>query len=382
MQTEQRGKRLTTLRHLEGLSQTELSDATGISQPQISLMERGERSVTDAAIARISAATQTPTSFFDVSLRPQQGLLSFRKSMSASAASRDSSIARFEELERVAIHMCERIGYPLVPLPQAEDDIDGDDIESFAMRTRASLKLEPQDPILNLTRALERRGIVVAAIASSRDGLLDGHDGACRASSQIVRPVIAYVSGNPGDRERFTKAHELGHVVLHGRRPDVGDKIREREAHRFAGALLMPEDSMKQSVSENLSLNGYLVLKASWGISIQAIVARAHALDLISDARRRSLMVQISYKGWRTNEPVEVKSERPVLLRQLLTKTYGNSPYLKASVELGTAPRYLQEWAPGAKEDIDLGAAEDHRVSPKSNVVSLFPNMSTRTAAR
>lgn len=374
MQQEQRGKRLVTLRRLMGLSQTELAISSGISQPQISLMERGDRSVTDSAAAQIAAATQMPISFFDQMPPQVSGALSFRKLAGASAISRDSSIARFEELERVAAELCNRIGYPLPPLPQAEDDIDGDDIESFAAQTRIALKLEPQDPVLNLTRALERRGVVVAAVAAVEEGILEGHDGASRASDRIQRPVIAYVSGKPGDRQRFTEAHELGHIVLHGRRPDVGEKIREREAHRFAGALLIPREAMREAVSEGLSLNGYLALKATWGVSIQAIVARAHALGLISDSRRKSLMVQISYKGWRKDEPVDVKPERPLLLRQLLVKEFGESPYLKASWELGAAPSFLRQWAPGAAEEHpDARGTTDHNGAESvSNVVPLF----------
>jgi Zn-dependent peptidase ImmA (M78 family) len=342
-------------------------------------MERGDRTVTDGAIVQIAAATQMPTSFFDQVAATTSGTLSFRKLAGASAVSRDSSIARFEELERVATELCGRISYPLAPLPQAEDDIDGDDIEALAAQTRAALKLEPEDPILNLTRSMERRGIVVAAVASVDEGILEGHDGASRAADRIHRPVIAYVSGKPGDRQRFTEAHELGHIVLHGRRPDVGEKIREREAHRFAGALLIPLGAMRNAVSENLSLNGYLALKATWGVSIQAIVARAHALGLVSDARRKSLMVQISYKGWRKNEPVDVSPERPLLLRQMLVKEFGSSPYLKASWDLGAAPRFLQQWAPGAStEHAESAQTGGVYVEDPANVVPLFRTDTSR----
>lgn len=378
MLQEQRGKRLVTLRRLLSLSQTELAASTGISQPQISLMERGDRTVTDSAAAQIAAATKMPVSFFDQAAPSVSGTLSFRKLAGASAISRDSSIARFEELERVSAELCDRIGYRLTPLPQAEDDIDGDDIEVLAAQTRAALKLELQDPILNLTRAMERRGIVVAAVAAVEEGILEGHDGASRASERIQRPVIAYVSGKPGDRQRFTEAHELGHIVLHGRRPDVGEKIKEREAHRFAGALLIPSEAMRQTVSETLSLNGYLALKATWGVSIQAIVARAHALGLISDSRRKSLMVQISYKGWRRDEPVDVRPERPVLLRQMLVKEFGESPYLKASWALGASPAFLQQWAPGATtENKETPGITMPTAKATSNVVPLFPSAST-----
>ncbi len=86
-------------------------------------------------------------------------------------------------------------------------------------------------------------------------------------------------------------------------------------------------------------------------------------------------MVQISYKGWRKNEPVDVSPERPLLLRQLLTKEFGSSPYLKASWDLGTAPRFLQQWAPGASTE-DAECAQTTAVS--ANVVPLFRTGTSR----
>ncbi|MEC5193033.1 MULTISPECIES: hypothetical protein [unclassified Arthrobacter] len=62
----------------------------------------------------------------------------------------------------MAAELCEPIGYRFPPLPQAEDDIDGDYIETIATQIPTALKLESQDLILNLASPMERRGIVVA----------------------------------------------------------------------------------------------------------------------------------------------------------------------------------------------------------------------------
>ncbi|WP_179853250.1 helix-turn-helix domain-containing protein, partial [Mesomycoplasma ovipneumoniae] len=190
MKAEQRGKRLATLRRLLALNQTDFSELTGLSQPLISLMERGERSVTDSVVLDLARITKTPVSFFEVTTTPPPGVLSFRKLATTSASSREAATARFEELERVATHLGRSAEYPSPELPSAEDDLDGDDIEDLAQKVRVRLRLEPEDPILNLTRALERRGIIVASLASVDDGILDGHDGASRATGSSIRPVI------------------------------------------------------------------------------------------------------------------------------------------------------------------------------------------------
>ena len=70
-------------------------------------------------------------------------------------------------------------------------------------------------------------------------------------------PIIRVNSDEPSLRQRFTIAHELGHVFLgHLRgRPVFRDPAhnytmsnydpKERDANRFAVALLMPEDAVK-----------------------------------------------------------------------------------------------------------------------------------------
>ena len=65
---------------------------------------------------------------------------------------------------------------------------------------------------------------------------------------------------------------------------------------------------IRQRVTENLLLHGYMRIKADYGISIAAIIRRAKDLGVITAARYRSLSIQISSQGWRLNEPVEVGS--------------------------------------------------------------------------
>jgi hypothetical protein len=67
----------------------------------------------------------------------------------------------------------------------------------------------------------------------------------------------------PWERRRFSVAHEVGHFLLHagsvGQRvfcrvgdlrpdPDSPERLREREANRFAAELLMPEEMVRQEV--------------------------------------------------------------------------------------------------------------------------------------
>lgn len=371
MQTATRGERLLALRHLLGLHQQTLAEMSGISQPYLSLMERGERPVSDEAVNVLAATTQMPTTFFDVPGTAQgTQAVTFRKLASASAASRDAALARFTEAERIAENLADAVKFRTPVLPLAEDDLNGDDIERLADETRSYLRLELQDPIRNLTRAMERTGIAFAPLVETGDpdGLMNGHDGISRPTQIRVRPLIGYVPGKPGDRERFSKGHELGHIVLHSLRPWVLEKIKEREANRFAGALLFPKSVAVETLSDSLGLNGYVTLKAQWGISIQALINRAKDLDLISDSRNKSLWIQLSSKGWRKTEPVAVDNEKPLLLWQLLSNQFGHSPYMKASHKLGMRPDFLREWIPSGS----MGQSTTSSEEPKANVIRLF----------
>jgi Zn-dependent peptidase ImmA (M78 family) len=93
-------------------------------------------------------------------------------------------------------------------------------------------------------------------------------------------------------------------------------------------------------------LHGYMPIKAKFGISLHAIVARAQRLGLITRDRQRSLMIQLSSRGWREKEPVDVGGESPVLLHTELVALYGAHPYSAASSALGVSPALLQSWIP------------------------------------
>jgi Zn-dependent peptidase ImmA (M78 family) len=154
----------------------------------------------------------------------------------------------------------------------------------------------------------------------------------------------------------------LGHLVLHSERTSVDP---ESEANAFAGALLFPRAAViDDGIGEHTTLNQYARVKARFGVSIQALVMRAAATGAISDERKRSLFIQISGRGWRKNEPVEIVVEYPVLLRKLFETqellSMSNRDLEKAS---GLPVGYLRAMAPPPP-----------KVSPSgSSVTSLFP---------
>ncbi len=364
-------ERIRTLREMHGWTQTDLASATGLSQSLLSSIEKLRRDATPETLSAIAEATDTPFTFFDVepSAVPADSL-HFRKNKTAPVKLTTQVKAYFREAYRVTTTLLERISYPVAQFPSADarlSAVDQDEIERLSTETRRALGIEPEAPIPNLTRALERAGAVVFRMAlpgvEENRIIGKGHFGISYWGGPGERPVIGYFTGS-GDRDRFTIAHELGHIVLHSYRMP-GD-VAELEAHRFAGALLLPRDRAIDLVSSVTTLNEFARIKAAFGISVQATIMRAANLGLIDETRKASLMVQIAQRGWRSSEPVDVVHEEPQLVTKAITAAWPEAPYRNAAEPLAVQPQVLRSLAPAV-------STRRHREpeSTPSNVISL-----------
>jgi Zn-dependent peptidase ImmA (M78 family) len=347
------GERLKTLRDILGLTQAQLSRVSGISQPWISEVETSSRDAAEDKLRQIAAATGTPFSFFQV--RPASvplDSLRYRKNSAARRTTTRRVHAVYGESFRVAETLFDAEHYPTPSLPFANspDQLEPAHIERLAAETRDALRLAPDAPIPHLTRALERAGIAVAPMVlpeiDGDENAPVGHFGVSYWAGVGAKALVGYFPGYQGDRDRFTLAHEVGHLVLHTFRPLTSQAVAEQEANRFATALLLPLERALTVMSESLMLTDFARLKATWGVSIQALILRGSAVGAIGDTRKNSLFVQLSAKGWRKQEPVAVGHEAPKLLWTLLSRRYGPRPYVIGSDELAIHPTLLRSIAP------------------------------------
>lgn len=362
------GERLRVLRDLLGLTQEALAAIAGLPQSWISQVETATRDATEEGLRAIATATDTPLRFFEAqpSTVPLDSLR-FRKLASSSKVMTRRVHAFFGESFRITELILGGEKYPTPSLPYTSTaTVAQGDIENLASETRNALRLAPDKPIPHLTRTLERAGVTVAPIVLTDDSddppSKGGHFGVSYWGGVGAPALIGYFPGSQGDRARFTLAHEAGHLVLHTFRPRAPDA--EDEANKFASALLVPQDRAEQLITERTSLPEYARLKAAWGVSIQALIMRGFALGLVSDTRKRSLFVQLSSKGWRKNEPVEVGQEEPLLLWTLLTRRYGPRPYRAAADDLAIHPTVLRSIAPTPRAANGNGGADGTGLAP------------------
>ncbi|MFE0458151.1 ImmA/IrrE family metallo-endopeptidase [Kitasatospora sp. NPDC058965] len=171
----------------------------------------------------------------------------------------------------------------------------------------------PTGPVTDLTRLIEEAGALVV-VRDLQTTELD-------AVSQWPPggpPLFLLNSTAPGDRFRFSLAHELGHVLMHTQPGDPREQ--EQEADYFAAQFLMPYGSIRQDLKQGVDLPRLLELKARWGVSMAALIRRAFSLNIIKEWQYRKLMVEMSALGYRTNEPGLVPRETPHHLAQVVTR--------------------------------------------------------------
>ncbi len=339
------GQRFGTLRRLFSLTQKGLAEQLGVGQSFLSQIERGTRPA--PALLALTAGEQfgLPESFFTVPTSPLETRpATYRKTSRATVKEDDRIGELYNEASRLFMELSERSGYRTGELPDPGDF--GDDPELVAIRLRQAAGLDATEPVLNVTRSLERLGFgVIDELDEPRHE--SEHSGITRPAPWMERPLIALTSPAPGGVKRFTLAHEAYHHIADRHLPGPITSRRSAEevrAFRFAGAFLLPAPVVRERISEHTPLNGYLAVKADYGITVSAMIHRAKDLGVISPGRAKSLYIQWSSSGWRKDEPVDVPDERPMLLAQAAQKVYGRHPVQRAAMDVGTSPAWIQRW--------------------------------------
>lgn len=126
----------------------------------------------------------------------------------------------------------------------------------------------------------------------------------------------------PGDRLRFTIAHELGHIVMH----EYYTQTMEGEADRFAAELLMPEYDIRSELID-ISMEKLASLKMRWKTSMQSLLYRAGVLGRISDRQKQYLWMQMGKAGYRLQEPIDVEVEHATLYREIIDAHFEDLNY-------------------------------------------------------
>ncbi|MEL4356673.1 MULTISPECIES: XRE family transcriptional regulator [unclassified Luteococcus] len=342
------GQRIKALAELLGMSRTRLAESVGATPAQLSKIESGmQRFPLELAVA-MGEKCGVPVDFFTQNDPIHEAAVpTFRRKARASALDQKRSTRLAREAARVFTQISSETGYKPFEFTDADDLLE--DVEQVALEVRRAAGIDDGAPVPNVTRALERQGIAVINGLDPHGEQTQDLSGISLPTCQDRRPLVALITEMPGAVARFTLAHEAAHHIWDQDLPSPitsTKDYRELRAHRFAGALLLPKQEVMARISEATTLRGYLPVKADYGLSVGAIVMRARDVGAISPDRARSLQIQLSSLGWRDPhiEPVPVADERPLLLKQALSRaTALDGPSLAAYT--GLPPQLVRHWA-------------------------------------
>lgn len=334
------GERLLRARSAAGLSMQALAAQTGVSANMIKKYEHGESMPSSGVLVKIARALGVRSEYFFRPVRVELAGIEYRKRSSTPASVLNRIKAdvvdqaeRWQELVNLwPVFPISKFKAPVLPTQKI---VTLDDVDTFADELRAAWSLGTR-PIADLIDVLESHGILVIVTNIDETTKFDGLQ-----ASIAEQPVIVVSANWPGDRQRFTLAHELGHLLLHGMLTNGIDE--EKACNRFAGALLLPAATMRAEIGtirKRLEVQELLMLKMEYGLSMQACLYRAYDLGIISESTRKGLFMHFSQNGWRSREPGKpYPKETTMLFRQLVYRALGESIIgeSKAAELLGTS---------------------------------------------
>ncbi|MFI1582995.1 helix-turn-helix domain-containing protein [Embleya sp. NPDC020630] len=319
------GARLTQARRLAGWSKKELATKIDVTPAAVGQYEAGAIRPRPEQVRRLAEVLGMPTAFFTAG-RPRAALdtaaVHFRSLRSAPARERERSLS-FTELLWELTHAVETyIRLPRVDLPGWDGGETIPDLPTEPQQAARALRSRwdlGDGPIPHLVRLLESRGIVVAVLPySSPDSRkLDGF-----STARLPRPVIVLNDGRDDVyRHRFSCAHELGHLLLHGE-AHPGDIQHERQADAFAAEFLTPTAKLASSLPTRVDFTLLGRLQQIWGVSLDSLLVRCRELGLHSEAvsgRAWRRLKSLRAEGLLPATPVRAfPGEVPVLLQRAL----------------------------------------------------------------
>ena len=192
-----------------------------------------------------------------------------------------------------------------------------EDAEKAANDFRNYIKISNKQPISDLINILENLGIIIIQIKNP-DNRFDDFDGLSEFVNNI--PVIVLLDGiKDGARQRFTIAHELGHLILNIN----NDKLdEERLCNRFASALLMPKEAIINEFGYsrgNINFFELTAFKNEFKVSYAAIVYRLKDLNIISEYLYKKLSIFLSQRIGK-NDPKPIQPETSFQFKKIVYK--------------------------------------------------------------
>jgi Zn-dependent peptidase ImmA (M78 family)/DNA-binding XRE family transcriptional regulator len=316
--------RLSQMLAARRLTQAQLASLVGVSPATVSKWRAGAQAPEREALDRLAGVVNVTPEWFTRPPAEKVSLPLFRSNASAHVAARAMLEARMEWAQDIALALTEFVDFPALNLPSRSftdpEQITNEEIELAAAECRDLWRLG-RSAVQDLALAVEGAGVV---LVREETGIAQ-IEGLSAWSTVLGRPlVLLSADKDNGYRSRFDLAHELGHLILHRHIARPTDRERhkelEQQAHKFAGAFLLPAETFASDVRMPVTLDDLLLLKRRWGVSVGAILMRLRALKLLDDEGAQALFKRRSARWGAKSEPGDGDRapERPRLLRRTI----------------------------------------------------------------
>lgn len=341
--------RLRQARQLALKTKQDVAAAIGVSPAAVGQYESGSFAPRPEHIERLATFLRVPVAYFQAG-RPQARLetagVYFRSLRSTAAKQRNKAIAYTEHVWELANALETHVRFPEVDIPgfaggEIAPGTFSPDPAIAAQQLRSAWGLG-DGPVPQMLRLVEAKGIVTVLVPMVEHEVakIDAF-----STSSLARPIMVLSPDRADDvyRHRFSVAHELGHLILHGGRAS-GTIDLEREADRFAAEFLTPLHMMDAELESRLDMNHVLRMSNRWGVQPSSIILRSRELGKISEASARRGYIRLNQMSI-TIEPVaKFPGEQPLLLSsavELAAQVGVTIPALAA--ELAWSPSHLRD---------------------------------------
>lgn len=316
---------LTFARTRRGLKKSELALRIGVTPRSITGYESGEFPPETDRLAQIATELRFPADFFyeEESIEiVEPDSVSFRAMTKMGVTLKNVALGAGASALRLNSWIEKQFQLPTPDLPDLGQNIDP---EAAAESLRQYWELG-EHPVRNMVHLLEAKGVRVYSLA------IEAKEVDAFSMWWNGTPFVFLNTQKSGEHSRFDAAHELGHLVLHRHGQPHGLEA-EKEANAFASAFLMPAKSVLATRLQFPTLDSLIMAKKHWAVSVAALNYRLHSLNLTTEWVNRSLCIQISQAGYRTQEPLGITRETSQVLEKvfaaLRTEGLGKSDIAK-----------------------------------------------------
>jgi Zn-dependent peptidase ImmA (M78 family)/DNA-binding XRE family transcriptional regulator len=316
--------RIREARIARELSLSDLANEIGVTKQAISKYELGVININSFVLLKIANVLDFPTNFFS---KPKENgeenyskSVVFFRSVKVPKKITNAVEQKIEFIYEIVSFLSKYINFPCLDIFDIETnipkgDLDNEKIEEIALRLREHWGIGTK-PIKNLSNLLLKKGFIISRIELNTTKM-DAHS--CWIKGMPY--IILSSDKDCAVRDRFSLAHELGHLILHSHLDDdearKNHKLIENEANRFAGAFLMPVKSFANDIY-SASLDNFLLIKEKWKVSIASMIKRCYELDLTTEDQYRNLNKHLAIKKWKKKEPLDdvIEFEKPNIFKE------------------------------------------------------------------